>query len=297
MITNINEFMDLQSQMFSALDEYLPQMEKIEKANEVCTKLLEHIDSSIENFDEKAFDEIDIDEISERLNIKKNKEIDKECLMEIYKEVENSYALGGRVSLTEYLLQGNLIYLGMQNELMGSIDYSINYSEEELKKREKEAFEKFGMISAMQFLVENKDTLLISGEGQVVLERNEQYLNKIIKYPELETIEDKLLDLNYSLLALEELNSLGCDLNSSIYLNRAISNKFKEIVVDIPQYTEDARVSSMYTDLVKTIENLCDKDSVFSPIYQESMRKIMIINDSIENINENVNENVDSLQK
>lgn len=297
MITNINEFMDLQSQMFSALDEYLPQMEKIEKANEVCTKLLEHIDSSIENFDEKAFDEIDIDEISERLNIKKNKEIDKECLMEIYKEVENSYALGGRVSLTEYLLQGNLIYLGMQNELMGSIDYSINYSEEELKKREKEAFEKFGMISAMQFLVENKDTLLVSGEGQVVLERNEQYLNKIIKYPELETIEDKLLDLNYSLLALEELNSLGCDLNSSIYLNRAISNKFKEIVVDIPQYTEDARVSSMYTDLVKTIENLCDKDSVFSPIYQESMRKIMIINDSIENINENVNENVDSLQK
>ena len=281
MVTFVEDFIAAKTNLFESFDEYLPQLEQIEKANKVCNTLLNKIDNAVDNFDMDAFNKIDEKQIAKDLSIPLDVDIKTEHLVDIYKEIENSFELGGRVSLTEYISQGNLIYASLQNDLMGEIDYTLAYSEEELKKREKLGFERFALINAMNNIVLQKDDFDLSPQGEAMVNKCEQFLNKIVKTPKVESIEEKIADLNYTLLSLEELSLLKCKSSDSIVLNNEISRKFSNILGEVSEYLRDENVFNMYIELNATVSRLCEKDSNFNDIYQESQRKLNILNEAL----------------
>lgn len=283
MITSIKEYIEEKTSLFSAFDEYLPQLEKIEKANQVWDKLLDKINSSLESFDETAFFEIDDEQIKTDLKIDLDQDIKKEHLVEIFDEIEKSFALQGRVSLEEYMQQSNLIYMGLQNDLMGTIDYSIEYSEEELQKREKLMFERFAMLSSMNNILiacEN-DGFELSLPASNMLAKSQEILDKIPRTPVIETVEEQISDLNYTLLAIEELSTLKCTSKDLSILNSALTEKFANVMENVAEYSSNESIINLYRDLRTTVEGLNELDSNFGEIYQESQRKLNIIDEAI----------------
>ena len=283
MITSIKEYIEEKTSLFSAFDEYLPQLEKIEKANQVWDKLLDKINSRLESFDETAFFEIDDEQIKTDLKIDLDQDIKKEHLVEIFDEIEKSFALQGRVSLEEYMQQSNLIYMGLQNDLMGTIDYSIEYSEEELQKREKLMFERFAMLSSMNNILiacEN-DGFELSLPASNMLAKSQEILDKIPRTPVIETVEEQISDLNYTLLAIEELSTLRCTSKDLSILNSALTEKFANVMENVAEYSSNESVINLYRDLRTTVEGLNELDSNFGEIYQESQRKLNIIDEAI----------------
>lgn len=269
--------------MIKSFDEYIPQMDKIEKANEVGQKLFKHINGSLAYFDEEAFNEIDIEAIKDDLNIKLNKKIDEECLLGIYKEIENSFNLQGRVSLSEYLFQGNVLYTGMMNELIGNVDYSIAYSEEQLKQREKEAIERYHMLLAFNGIISNAKNINFSKEGLLIANKYADYLDAVDfdKVKGTLSINDKIAELGYTLLALENFDRLGCTIKNPIKLNEYFSQKFKEILPELGEYSSDINVISDFSSLENITVNLSEKASSFGDVYQEVYRKVQIVSETV----------------
>lgn len=290
MITNLNEYLLEQNEMIDEFHFYSPQIESIRKANESGMKLLKNINNSVYKIDELAFENIDIDKIKKDLNIELKENINKKALLEIYKEIENEYNLEGRVSLTEYLLQGNIILSDLENKLLGKVDYSIAYSEEELRKREKEAAIRHCMVTTFQSTLDTSEYLKLSKEGMHTLKEYDRYLSILPTSPEVENINEQILNMGYSLLALESLDKMGCEIEDSIGLNNEISNKIRNLLLNINEYQDDPSVQRDFKTLLNINENLCELDSNFSDIYQEHLNKLQIIEEGIYQ-NENVHQN------
>lgn len=283
MILTVKNYLSEQSKMLRDFEEYIPQMDKIEKANEVGEKLLSHINRSVAKLDEEAFHNIDVDSIKNNLNIKTNEKIDEECLLGIYKEIEDSFNLQGRVSLSEYLYQGNVLYTGMMNDLTGNVDYSINYSEEQLKKREKEAAIRYHMLLAFNGIAENMQNIEFSPEGALMVNKYVDYLNAVEfnRNKEILSINDKIAEVGYMLLAMETFNDLGCNIKNPIELNQYVSDKMKDILPEFAEYSEDLNVLKDFSSLSNITKRLCENDSSFSDIYQEAYRKVQITEEAV----------------
>lgn len=273
MINNVNEYIREQSLLFEDFNDAIPDMEKIEKANEVCLKLFDYIDVNLNHFEENVFFNIDAELISDELGIIKNKNIDDNSLMNIYKEIEETFKLGGRVNLEQYLNQGKIIYSSIINKLIGKVDYSLNYTEEELLKREKEALIRFSIVSSMKDLMENSKYFKLNPESVSYLNKYKKFFTKVNRLHKPTSIEEKLYILNNYLLGIENLAKTNeiLDLNA---LNESISVKFKDVLKD-SKYFEDKSIKDMFSSLNKTLEGF--KNTDLEPLYDNVKAKISFI--------------------
>lgn len=278
---NLNEYFDLEEEAFSDLDKYFPQLEKIEKANEIGNKVLSFIDNEMEHFNSEEFQKININEIVDKLNIKINKDIKADILTEIYSEIEQTFKTGGRISLEEYLNQGNCIYMDIQNRLKGEVDYSIEYSEEELKKEEEEAFKRFCTVLAMN----NKQILSncfdINKSTQVLLSKEEKYLNILNAIPFAESIEEKIEELNYIFFSIKQFDDLGCKITDDVNINNIITNKIQNMSMELSEYSKDNNITKRIENLQNNIENICNSNINLKDISLHTLDKLEIINESI----------------
>lgn len=283
MINILDEYLNLQDEMFEKFDEYAPQMQKILKANEIGNKVLNFIDEEMLNFNEDAFNSIDIDNIIEKINVNKNEKIQSDVLTEIYTEIEDTFKLGGRISLSEYILQGDVIYTDMQNELMGKVDYSIGYSEEELKKAEKQAFERFSMVMSLQ---NTKDSLInhfeLTPEGDSLKNRIDKYLEILPENLKSKNIDEKISEINGLVLSVENLKSLDCNIRDSTGLNNLFSEKIKNLTVEINNYSQDKEVRLMFEELKDNIYDFSQnsKDE-YKELYSSLLDKLEIISENV----------------
>lgn len=283
MINMLDEYLNLQDEMFEKFDEYAPQMQKISKANEIGNKVLNFIDEEMSNFNEDAFNSIDIDNIIKKINVNKNEKIQGDILTEIYTEIEDTFKLGGRISLSEYILQGDVIYTDMQNELMGKVDYSIGYSEEELKKAEKQAFERFSMVMSLQ---NTKDSLInhfeLTPEGDSLKNRIDKYLEILPENLKSKNIDEKISEINGLVLSVENLKSLDCTIKDVTGLNNFFSEKIKDLTVAINDYSQDKGVRLLFDELKENIYdfNQNSKDE-YKELYSSLLDKLDIISENV----------------
>lgn len=283
MINILDEYLNLQDEMFEKFDEYAPQMQKILKANEIGNKVLNFIDEEMSNFNEDAFNSINIDNIIEKININKNEKIQGDILTEIYTEIEDTFKLGGRISLSEYILQGDVIYTDMQNELMGKVDYSIGYSEEELKKAEKQAFERFSMVMSLK---NTKDSLInhfkLTPEGDSLKNRIDKYLDILPEDIKSKNIDEKISEINGLVLSVENLKSLDCEIKDTTGLNNLFSEKIKDLTVEINDYSQDKEVRLMFEELKENIYDFNEnsKDE-YKELYSSLLDKLDIVSENV----------------
>ena len=283
MINILDEYLNLQDEMFEKFDEYAPQMQKILKANEIGNKVLNFIDEEMSNFNEDAFNSIDIDNIIEKINVNKNEKIQGDILTEIYTEIEDTFKLGGRISLSEYILQGDVIYTDMQNELMGKVDYSIGYSEEELKKAEKQAFERFSMVMSLK---NTKDSLInhfkLTPEGDSLKNRIDKYLDILPEDIKSKNIDEKISEINGLVLSVENLKSLDCEIKDTTGLNNLFSEKIKDLTVEINDYSQDKEVRLMFEELKENIYDFNEnsKDE-YKELYSSLLDKLDIVSENV----------------
>lgn len=292
MLNSIDEYLSSQEEAFAQCEEFLPKMEKIKEADKIGRKILDFIDDNIKDIDMEAFDSIDISKIVDSLSLDVNKELDGDVLSDIYKEIDDTFKQGGKVSLEDYLNQGTVVLADMLNELRGTVDYSIAYSEKQLKEEERKSFDRFQLVLSMQNLKETSFCFNLSPAGNSFLGKCNTYLDSIgDTTPYAGSIEEKIGELNNSVLLVATLSELGCEIIDKTELNYFFSDKIKDIVSDFSKYHEDSNIRDMFSSLKKTIDNYKSNDVIAS-----LSEKIEKIDEKIfENINENSKETTFSI--
>ena len=302
MINNLDEYLNKQNELFDKLTLISPQLEKLEKAKEVGTKLLNFINNEIDKADMDAFNSLDFKEIAENCNININKNLDGDMLSSIYQEIEETFEAGGKVSLEDYLLQGGVIYKDLQNELAGSVDYSINYSEEELENAEQKAFETFSTIMTMNNINMLKTEFEENKDLEQIIIKNNEYLDVLKGEPFAENIEEKLAEINGLLIAMEYMDDLECDIKSLDNLKSLFSEKIKDTVEDLGIYRNDENISNMFSDIENNVDRLGDSSTgEYKELFDNIQNQLGIVRETvfeaelIDNIDNSINNNGFSL--
>lgn len=302
MINNLDEYLNKQNELFDKLTLISPQLEKLEKAKEVGTKLLNFINNEIDKADMDAFNSLDFKEIAENCNININKNLDGDMLSSIYQEIEETFEAGGKVSLEDYLLQGGVIYKDLQNELAGSVDYSINYSEEELENAEQKAFETFSTIMTMNNINMLKTEFEENKDLEQIIIKNNEYLDVLKGEPFAENIEEKLAEINGLLIAMEYMDDLECDIKSLDNLKSLFSEKIKDTVEDLGMYRNDENISNMFSDIENNVDRLgASSTGEYKELFDNIQNQLGIVRETvfeaelIDNIDNSINNNGFSL--
>lgn len=264
MLNSTKDFLEEQEILFDQYDDYAPRINKIKESGEIGRKILDFIDKEITNIDMETFHNIDTFKIVEELEINKNKELDGDILSDIYKEIDETFKKGGRVSLEDYLAQGTIILNDMLNSLKGLVDYSIDYSERQLKEEERKAFERFNLVMSLQNLKETAFCFNLSPAGKTFLVKAENYLNLIHDIPVAKTIEEKLGEINNFILMTKTMEDLNCPISNKIELNNFFSDKVNDIVKDISIYREDSNIKKMFLEVVSLADKYSDNEVITS---------------------------------
>ena len=277
MISNIEDYLSSQEENFAQFEEFMPRIDKIKEANFIGRKVLSFIDNAVDSINIDVLQKIDAKEISEKLNIEVNESLDQDVLFEIYKEIDETFLEGGRVNLEDYLNQGDIILNDMLHELRGTVDYSIEYSERQLKEEEKKAFDRFNLVMSMKTLVDLQECFTLSGEGKAFIDKGSTYLQILDGQPICASIEEKIGELNYSILAVSSMVKLNSSISDSISLQDYFSEKLNDVVNDLNKYHEDTNIRNMFNEFKKTI----DINSKEIPVLQSLSEKVNEIDSKI----------------
>lgn len=278
---NFEEYLSLEKEAFDDLDKYTEQLTKIEKASDIGNKVLNFIDEEINNFDKNIFNQIEINDIINKLEIKTNEKIESNMLTEIYSEIEQTFNLGGRVSLEEYLNQGKTIYNDIKNKLKGVVDYGIKYSEEELIKEEENAFNRFCLTLSMHNKIELSNYFKTSNETKELLNKEKSYLNILNGIPYAESIEEKIVELNHMFLSLKQINDLGSKITDEYSINNLITDKIKKMSLELSEYSNDKNIKNLYENLLQNIEYISNSNEDLKEVSLHTLNKLEIINEAI----------------
>lgn len=279
MLNSIEEFLNEQEEAFSQCEDFMPRIGKIKEADRIGRKILNFIDDNIKNIDMDALDSIDVPKIVDDLNLDVNKELSGDVLSDIYKEIDENFRQGGKVSLEDYLNQGNIVLEDMLNELRGTVDYSIDYSEKQLKEAEEKAFERFNLVLSMHNLKETAFCFKFSPAAEAFFGKTNKYLDCLKdSIPYAGTIEEKIAEINTSVLLVASLESLDCQIIDKAELNNFFSDKVNNIMSDLSRYREDNSIRQMFAEMKQTIDkysenevinNLCQKiDKIDEKIFE-----------------------------
>lgn len=263
MLNSIEEYLSSQEEAFAQCEDFLPKMEVIKEADKIGKKVLNFIDSNVKNIDMDAINSLDVIKIVDELGISVNEQLDGDALSNIYKEIDDTFKQGGRISLEDYLDQGRVVLSDMLNELRGTVDYSIDYSEKQLKEEEKKGFERFQLVMSMQNLKETEFCFDLNPAGKSFMSKCDNYLGAIgDALPYAGSIEEKIGELNTSVLLFSSLESLGCKVSDKVELNNFLSDKFNDIIHDLSKYHEDSNIRNMFSELKSTIDKYKDNEIV-----------------------------------
>ena len=121
----------------------------------------------------------------------------------------------------------------------------------------------------------------MSPAGDSFLAKCNTYLDSIgNSTPYAGSIEEKIGELNNTVLLVASLSDLGCEISDKAELNYFFSDKLNDIVSDFSKYHEDTNIRSMFSSLKRTIDNYKDNDVIAS------------LSEKIEKIDEKIFENI-----
>ncbi len=293
MLTSFEDFLNAQEEAFSECEDFVPRIERIKEADKIGREVLSFIDDNVNSANMEAFDDIDVNKIVNDLHLDINKDLDGDVLSSIYDEITDSFSQGGKVSLQDYLAQGLVALNDMLYELKGEVDYSIEYSERQLKEEEKKAFDRFNIVMSMKNLSETAFCFDISSDNasQAYLRKAESYLSVLGGEPYADTIEEKIAEINNCVLMVETLDKMGAKVKEKAALNDFFTEKVSNIVEDLSRYREDANIQSMFNSLRQTAVKYSDNEVIQNLRDNLEMIQEKVIEADLSKANETVKDN------